>query len=203
MEINPKALNQKEAYKILIGSVVPRPIALVSTVNRDGIKNAAPFSYFTIAASNPMMLAFFPQRTLAKGGFKDTAKNIIQTGEYVINVVTEHNVGQANITSGLFDSETDEFEKSGLSPIPASQIHGFLVKESPISFECKLAHHLALGDPMSGADAIIGEVVSVHISDELIENYRIDLRKLAPVSRLAGNFYGKVGESFEIERPGV
>jgi flavin reductase (DIM6/NTAB) family NADH-FMN oxidoreductase RutF len=203
MEINPKSLSQKEAYTILIGSVVPRPIALVSTVNRDGIKNLAPFSYFTIASSNPMMLAFFPQRSAAKGGFKDTAKNIINTGEYVINVVTEANVEKANITSGLFDESVDEFEKSGLTAVPASVVHGFRVKESPISFECKLSHHLALGDPLNGADTIIGEVLMVHVDDALIDNYRIDLRKLGPVSRLAGNFYGKVGEDFEIERPSV
>lgn len=201
MIFNADDLSQQERYKLAIGSVVPRPIALVSTVNETGSFNVAPFSFFNVVCVNPLILGIFVQRSPQKGGLKDTAANILRTKEFVIGTVQESNVPKVNITSGIYPYGDDEFVRSGLTPRPAQSVKAPIVAECDISFECQLEKSEHFGDELSGSDAFFGRVVHIHIQDGLVNNFRIDLQKLAPVSRLAGNFYAKVGEIFEMERP--
>ncbi|NUQ81453.1 MAG: flavin reductase family protein [Bacteroidetes bacterium] len=202
MIIDPKTLSQQEAYKLLIGSVVPRPIAFVSTRHPNGILNLAPYSFFTVGASMPPTLIFCPTRRSADGSKKDTLINIEQTGEYVINVVSESFVKEMNQTSAEVAPGVDEFELSGLTPAPSVTVRAPRVAESPVSFECKLKTLVPVGnDGPGGGTVVIGEVQMIHVSDPIISNFRLDLHQIRPVGRLAGNFYCRVTDLFEIPRP--
>ena len=202
MEINPDQLEPQQRYKIMIGGVVPRPIAFVSTVSRQGLRNVAPFSFYNAVCFNPIILAFFPIRYKKDNELKDTPKNIRDTGEFVINVSTERIADQINKASGRYENDKDEFELTGLSTRTSTVVKPPGVAESPIQFECTLENMVAVGEERGGADAIFGRVVHIHIEDELLsDDYKIDVQRLRPIARLAGNAYSKLGEIFEIERP--
>lgn len=201
MDINPDNLNNKERYKLLIGSVIPRPIAFVSTISKEGVRNLAPYSFYTIACFNPMIIAFFPIRYKKGSEKKDTCTNIMETGEFVVNVATEDILQELNTTSGLYDAEVDEFSKSGLSPVESSTVKAPGVLESPIRMECRLYKTLSIGEDEGGSDAIFGRVVHLYADDRLIDNYRIDEKLLKPVSRLAGMSYSTLGKVIDIPRP--
>lgn len=203
MEINPDELTAQQRYKLLIGSVVPRPIAFVSTIDENGTRNLAPFSFFNVVCYNPMILAFFPQKYKKDGELKDTVKNIQANGEFVINITTEAIADAMNATSGLYDYGVDEFEVTGLTPAPSVAIKPPRVLESPVNFECRLERMIEFGSDKGGCDAVFGRVVHLHINDDLIDDFRIDIQKLKPLARLAGNSYSKIGEIFDIERPKV
>lgn len=202
MIIDPKNITYQEAYKVLIGSVLPRPIAFVSSIDSNGINNLAPFSFFTVAASNPPTLVFCPLRRSADGSKKDTLKNIEATKEYVVNIVSEDFVEKMNLTAEEFPSDVDEFKESGLTPVDCEKVKAKRVLESPISFECKLTQIVTIGnDGPGGGSIIIGEIVLMHIKDDVIDNYRIDMKKTKPLGRLAGNFYSRTTDNFELIRP--
>lgn len=202
MTIDPKNITYQEAYKILIGSVLPRPIAFVSTIDSDGIRNLAPFSFFTIAASNPPTLIFCPLRRGSDGQKKDTLRNIEQNKEYVVNIVSEDFVEQMNLTAEEFPSHVDEFVESGLTPVESDIVKPPYVKESPVSFECKLNQIVTIGnDGPGGGSVVIGEIVRMHIKDDVFDNYRIDMNKTKPLGRLAGNYYSRTTDNFELIRP--
>ncbi|MNZ62298.1 Flavoredoxin [compost metagenome] len=200
VSIEPSTISERENYKLLIGSVIPRPIAFVTSMSENGVLNGAPFSYFNIVSSNPPMISLSIQR---KGGqLKDTARNIAQKGQFVVHVVDEHNVGQINMTAASLPSEQSEIQLAGLTAIDSTKISVPGVKEAKIRMECVLEHSLELGGvDAPGCDFIIGRVVQFHIEDEIYTDGRIDPIGLAAVSRLAGTNYAKVGEIFSIERP--
>lgn len=201
MTIDPKKQTFQENYKLMIGSILPRPIAFVSTISSDGIYNLAPFSFFTGIISDPPTICFSPTRRGTDGEAKDTLKNIRATGEFVINIVTENIVSQMNETATEFPPEVDEFKASGLTAIPSKIVKPPLVKESPISFECKKVQVLELGKAQAGGGfLVIGEIVMFHMKDELMEKGRIDTGLLNPVGRLAGAEYTKLGERFTLQR---
>ena len=169
MTIDPKKQTFQENYKLMIGSILPRPIAFVSTISSDGIYNLAPFSFFTGIISDPPTICFSPTRRGTDGEAKDTLKNIRATGEFVINIVTENIVSQMNETATEFPPEVDEFKASGLTAIPSKIVKPPLVKESPISFECKKVQVLELGKAQAGGGfLVIGEIVMFHMKDELM-----------------------------------
>ncbi len=203
MHINPDTLSGKERYKLMIGSVIPRPIAFVSTKSKDGVLNLAPYSFYTIACFNPMILAFFPIRYKKGDEKKDTFTNIIETEEFVVNVATEDIINELNETSGLYDADVDEFVKAGLTPVESKIVRAPGVKESPVRMECRLYKTLSLGEDEGGSDAIFGRVVHFYADDALIENSRIDEKQVKPIARLAGFKYSKLGEIIEIPRPEV
>ncbi|MCK6602063.1 MAG: flavin reductase family protein [Bacteroidetes bacterium] len=202
MQLDPKNLTQLESYKILTGSILPRPIAFVSTQDEKGRLNLAPFSFFTIAATLPPTLVFCPLRRGPLGEKKDTLRNIEATGEYVVNIVSESFVEQMNRTSADVPPEEDEFLLSGLTPADSSVVKPKRVLESPISFECRLTGIVPAGnDGPGGGSLIIGEVVMAHIREDVISNFRINVEKVKPLGRLAGNFYCRVTDLFELNRP--
>jgi flavin reductase (DIM6/NTAB) family NADH-FMN oxidoreductase RutF len=203
MEISPYQIAAQERYKLLTGSVVPRPIALVSTLSATGEPNLAPFSFFTVAAYNPMLVVFFPLRFKSGTQVKDTVANIRETAEFVVNITTESIAVQVNTASGAYEHGVDEFRISGLTPVRSKVVKPARVKESPIQMECRLFKMLTLSDQEGGSDAIFGEVVHMYVDDGLIHDGKIDLLKLKPVARMGGLEWSRLGEIFTLERPVV
>lgn len=200
LSIDPNTITERENYKFLIGSIIPRPIAFVTTLSEEGVLNGAPFSYFNIVSSNPPMISLSIQRSA--GRQKDTAKNILEKKEFVVHIVDEQNVEKVNKTAASLPPHESEVELAELTPIESIKISVPGVQQAKIRMECVLEHSLELGDKETpGCDFIIGKVVQFHIENEIYENGRIDSKGLAAVSRLAGNYYAKIGKVFEIERP--
>ena len=185
----------------MIGSILPRPIALVSTLSKDGIKNLAPFSYFNGVCSKPPTIMFAPARRGWDGKEKDTLKNIRQTKEFSINLVSESFVEEMVVCGTDFKPEIDEFELANLTSIPSIKIKPQVVKESKIKFECKLNQIVQIGSNKAGSGFIvIGEIVLFHIQDEIYKDGHIDLQNFNPIGRLAGNWYTRPTNNFEIIR---
>lgn len=199
MEIDISAIERQDKYKLLIGCIVPRPIAWVTSIGRAGVLNAAPFSYFNVASIEPMMVSI---AVIRKPGSvrKDTARNIAETKEFVVNMVDVCNVDVANETSADFPPEIGEVDALGLATEPSAVVRPPRLADSRIHFECRLHQIVTLGDPVT-SDLIIGEVVHVHVEDRLYQNGKIDIEAFAPVSRLAGQSYARLGELFERPRP--
>ncbi|WML48889.1 flavin reductase family protein [Neobacillus sp. PS3-34] len=200
LSIDPSKNTERENYKFLIGSIIPRPIAFVTTISKDGVLNGAPFSYFNIVSSNPPMISLAIQRS--EGRQKDTARNIIESKEFVVHIVDEQNVEKVNKTAANLPPDQSEIELANLTPVESLKISVPGVKEAKVRMECSLEHSLELGGLDSpGCDFIIGKVLQFHIDDEIYENGRINPKGLAAVSRLAGTNYAKIGEIYSIDRP--
>jgi len=200
LSIDPNTNTERENYKFLIGSIIPRPIAFVTTISEDGVLNGAPFSYFNIVSSNPPMISLSIQRSGGKQ--KDTARNIIKQKEFVVHIVDEENVEKVNKTAASLPPHESEIDLAQLTKVESEKISVPGVKQAKIRMECVLEYSLELGEKeLPGCDLIIGKVIQFHIEDDIYENGRIDPRGLAAVSRLAGANYAKIGEVFEIERP--
>jgi flavin reductase (DIM6/NTAB) family NADH-FMN oxidoreductase RutF len=202
VDIDPKTLSHQENYKLIIGSIVPRPIAFVSTQSEEGILNLAPFSFFNGVCSNPPTVMFSMMRRGTDGAKKDTLINIEKTGEFVVNVVTEEIVKPMNQTAAEYPSGVDEFKESGLTPLSSVIIKPPRVLESPINLECKLNQIVQIGDGSVGSGCIvIGTVVYFHVREDVYDNGHIITEKLKPVARLAGSNYSPVRDIFDLPRP--
>lgn len=199
LSIEPSALTERDTYKFLIGSIVPRPIAFVTTRNGDVI-NAAPFSYFNVVASNPPLVSVSVQRK--DGVMKDTARNALQTNELVIHVVDESNVFDVNETAANLAATESELSHTTFTLQPSDVIETPGIQEAKIRFECVLHHHLPIEhDGKVTADLLIARIVRFHIDRDLYVHGRIDAKQLSPVSRMAGNSYAKLGDLFDVKRP--
>lgn len=200
-KIDPKQLSERENYKFLIGSIIPRPIAFITSISEEGVVNAAPFSFFNIVSSNPPMISVSIQRK--KGEKKDTARNIHTKGQFVVHIVDTENVEQVNETAASLPPNESEVAVADLSLVKSEIIDVPGVKEAKVRLECVLEKALELGgdDNHPGCDLIIGKVVYYHIEESLYKDGRIDAEGLAVISRLAGNDYAKIGAQFTIERP--
>jgi flavin reductase (DIM6/NTAB) family NADH-FMN oxidoreductase RutF len=201
MEIKPDTLPWKDAYKLLVGSIVPRPIAFVSTIDEEGRANLAPFSFFTAISADPMLVCFSPMRRGTDGGKKDTLNNIENTKEFVINVVSEEFTEQMNNTAIEYEAGVDEFEETGLTKLESVTVAPPAVKESKVQLECTLHQVLHFGEEAGSGSLVIGKVEYVRIADELYYSGKIDTEKLKPVGRMAGQMYTKpMAETFEMVR---
>lgn len=200
MQFNTKETDEKLLYKLLTGTIIPRPIGWISTVDENGINNLAPFSYFNMVSSDPPCVMFSTRRDNNKN--KDTLNNVLETEEFVVNLVTHEIVEKMNTTSAAVASDVDEFELANLTPIDSIMIKPKRVKESLVHFECEKIHHYFIdNDSNGGACLVIGKIKLIHIDDSiLLENNYIDLDKYKPVARLAGSNYGTLGEIFAIKR---
>lgn len=202
ISIDPKSISAQDRYKLLIGSIVPRPIGFISSISKDGIYNLAPFSFFNGVCSNPMSVLFCPVIRASDGQEKDTLKNIKATKEFVANIVSEEFAREMNQCSAEYPPEIDEFKESGLTPVPAKIVKAPLVKESKINMECKLLHLVEIGKKEKGAGTVvIGEVVYVHVREDIYQDGKIILSELKPVGRLGGTEYCRITDLFSLERP--
>jgi flavin reductase (DIM6/NTAB) family NADH-FMN oxidoreductase RutF len=199
MELDPKVIGETAMYKLLIGCVVPRPIAWVSTVDAQGVRNLAPFSFFMGVCPDPPTIAF--SSGPREGGRKDTARNAEASGDFVVNVVDDAHAAAMNTSSGEYPPEVDEFVMAGLESAPGVRVKAPRVATVPISLECRVARIVPVGHgPHS---VVFGEIVYVHVRDDVYDGAtgRIDLAALKPVGRLAGNLYSRTHAIFEMKRP--
>ena len=201
MIIDPAKQSFKNNHKLMIGSIVPRPIAFVSTKSTDGILNLAPFSYFNGVCSNPPTIMFAPARRGYDGLTKDTLNNIQDTNEFVVNIVSEDFVKPMVACATDYEKDVDEFEISNLTPADSLKVAPPLVKESKVSFECQLNTIVEIGKAEPGAGfVVIGTIVMFHVDNKVYKDGRIDLKELNPVGRLAGNSYTRVFDNFNVIR---
>ena len=204
LEIEPNKIATKDLHKYLLSSVGPRPIALASTIDSNGINNVSPFSFFNIFSAKPPIAIFSPARRVRNNTTKDTLENIKEIKEVVINIVNDKIVEKASISSTEFPPEIDEFEESGLTPIASKRIKPFRVKESPVQMECKVNQIIELGQKGGAGNLIICEIILIHINSEILDkNNQIDQNKIKLVGRLGNNWYCEgFGQSlFEIQKP--
>jgi flavin reductase (DIM6/NTAB) family NADH-FMN oxidoreductase RutF len=197
VQLDPRALASTAVYKLLISSVVPRPIAWVSSVDAAGVANLAPFSYFMAITDEPPTIAF--SCSPRAGHRKDTLRNVEAIGEFVVNVVDDDRAEQMNLSSGDYPPETDEFALTHLTPAPSVVVKPPRVAEAPINMECRVARIL----PVGKANLILGEIVQWHIRDDVYDSAtgRLDMHRLRPVGRLTGNLYSHIHDIFEMKRP--
>jgi flavin reductase (DIM6/NTAB) family NADH-FMN oxidoreductase RutF len=198
--IDPATIAPINTYKLLVGAVVPRPIAFVSTISPENVPNLAPFSFFTVASANPPVLCF---TTSFREPRKDTLVNVRATKEFVVNIVSEEFAAKMNVTSGDYAYGVDEFAESGLTPVPSDLVRPPRVKESHINMECKLLQTIEVSNQPLGGTLILGEVVRFHIDDAILEEFRIDPDGLAAVGRMAGNTYARTRDRFDLIRPQI
>lgn len=202
--IDPQDLTTREVHKILLNAVTPRPIALASTIDKNGNVNLSPFSYFNVFSAAPPILVFSPANRVTDNSRKDTLENILETKEVVINLVDFSLVEPTSLSSVYYERGIDEFLKSGLTKITSEKVQPPRVSESPISFECKVNKVISLGNNGGAGNLIISEIVMIHINKQLLTlNGDIDPLKLNLVARMGGNYYLNVKSEnlFEIQKP--
>nr|WP_279326009.1 flavin reductase family protein [Bacillus sp. FJAT-47783] len=185
----------------MIGSILPRPIAFVSTIDKCNQANLAPFSFFTGICADPFMVCFAPMLRGTDGEKKDTLLNIEETKEFVINVVSEDFVEKMNNCAIEYDRHIDEFIESGLTRLESQIVKPPRVKESKVQLECVLHDILHFGDQPGAGSLVIGKVVFVHIDDALYFDGKIDTDLLKPIGRMAGATYTRAAsDTFVLER---
>jgi flavin reductase (DIM6/NTAB) family NADH-FMN oxidoreductase RutF len=199
--LDPAGIAYNDIYKLMIGMIVPRPIAFVSTVDAQGIRNLAPFSYFTACSSNPPVVCFCASVRTGPRPHKDTLENIRVTGEFVVNIVSEDFAAQMNVCSGEVAPEVDEFELSGLTPMASELVKPPRVAESKAQMECRLREILVISDEPGGGSLVFGNVLRFHIDEAVIEGYKIDPGKLNAIGRMGGPSYVRTRDRFEMQRP--
>jgi flavin reductase (DIM6/NTAB) family NADH-FMN oxidoreductase RutF len=202
---NPAECQPRQMYKLMTGMIVPRPVALVSTISREGVVNLAPFSFFCGVGSVPPTVLFCPSlRAGATDGSvepKDTLRNIEETGEFVINVVSEAIAAAANASSAEVPPQVDEFVLSGLTPIASVAVRPPRVAESPAQMECKLLQIIYTGHAPGSGVIVLGEVLRFHLRENLFDDFRVDPVGLDAVGRMAGNTWVRTRDRFELIRP--
>lgn len=203
-EIDVTKLAQPDAYKLLIGTVLPRPIAWVSTMSKTGQPNIAPFSFFTATGSKPPGVCFCPSNNI-DGSEKDTLRNIRETGEFVVNFVSQDLLTQMNDTAAPWPKDVSEFEAVGIDTLPGVKVRPLRVAESPVQLECKLHQVIDFGEPSPAAShVVIGLVVYAHVADGVSdEAMHIDVKKLKPVGRMSGSTYTMVDNVVSMPRPSL
>jgi flavin reductase (DIM6/NTAB) family NADH-FMN oxidoreductase RutF len=200
--IETSTITPAEAYRILLACVSPRPIAFVSTCSALGTPNLAPFSFFMAGGSNPPSVMIAP--TIDRLGHKkDTQRNIEETGEYVINVVTYAMCERMNVTSAEYPYGISEWTEAGFMPEASHIVAPARVSESPLSMECLLYKIVTHGEGPSSANYVIGEVVCFHVAEELLTDGKIDPTKVDYIGRMSGDYYTRVNSEsmFELPRP--
>ena len=197
MILDPKTMPARDVYRFLIAAVVPRPIAFVSTVSSDGHTNLAPFSYFNAISSEPPLVTIAISDRPADP--KDTLRNIRETREFVVNVVSEPLLDAMVSTSGEWPRGTSEFGLSGLTPAPSERVRAPWVAESPLQLECVLHRDIPLGNSI----LVVGEVILARVRDDVMVDGRVDPERLAPVGRLGGELYAPLGPILKRARPKV
>ena len=200
---NPKKLDIKTNYHLMISGIVPRPIAFVSSISKKGEVNLAPYSFFNGFGANPPIVGFSPALSGRTGLPKDTLLNIKETKEFTISIANSKMVGQVSLSSCEYSREIDEFDKTGLSKEKSAIVKPPFIKESSFSMECKLYDIIDLGNKPASGNLILGEIVMFHISEDILnENNQVDPALLDAISRMGGSWYSKSNKGlFEFKKP--
>ncbi len=200
MDCDIRELESSAVYKILTGSILPRPIAWVSTQDKLGVANLAPFSFFTVASLNPPVLAVSILRK-PDGSEKDSLRNIRDTGEFVVNIANQPLVEAMNLSCGAYPAEVDEFDVAGLQKSRGQSVHAPGVAQAPVRFECVLHGSLDIGAGPGAGTLVLGEIRHLHVADQVYRQGHIDLDALQAIGKLAGDGYARVHDDFDLARP--
>lgn len=200
MNLDPLSLPPRERYLLLISTILPRPIAWVSTVSPEGVPNLAPFSFFTGIAAQPMSVCFAPVND-RHGRKKDTLVNVEATRQFVVNLAGEHNASLMNQTSAAYPYGVSEFEKAGVTPLPSLKVKPPRVKETFVSLECELIQTVTLAEGPLGGNLVIGKVVHFHCDDAVWNGGQIRHQDLKNIGRMEGAWYARTRDAFELPRP--
>lgn len=200
MEFDAGALSRRDLYKLMTGAIVPRPIAWVSSLDASGAPNLAPFSYFNAVSADPPTL-MFSGGAHTEDRRKDTVRNVEETGEFVVNVVTEPLAEAMNATAIAAPRGFDEFEYAGVTPAPSRVVQPPRVAESPVHFECRVAHIWRVREGVDASTVVFGRIVHIHADDSLLDGTRVDAATLRPLARLGGPRYAGLADVFELARP--
>ena len=204
IRIDPKEIATAKLHAFMLGSIAPRPIAFASTIDKNGVPNLSPFSFFNAFGSNPATLIFSPARRVRDNSIKHTLENVYDIKEVVINVVNYDMVHQMSLSSVEFPKGVNEFEKSGLTPIASEIVKPFRVKESPVQMECKVIEVKEMGHEGGAANLIICEILLMHVSENVLDaSGRIDPHKIDLVARMGNDYYCRASGSaiFEVPKP--
>jgi flavin reductase (DIM6/NTAB) family NADH-FMN oxidoreductase RutF len=209
MIVSPSEIPYSELYGIVLNSVGPRPIAWVSTLSSSGQRNLAPFSFFNAVCMDPPVLAFAPGLRPPKaqgpgeipGEAKDTLRNIRETKEFVVNIVTYELAEAMNLTSGEYDPSIDEFALAKVNPEPSKIVRAPRVAESPVSFECRLHQIIDFSNRPTSSSLVMGQVVSIHMSDAHMKDGKLDRNSLDLIGRMGGIQYTRTSQRFDMVRP--
>lgn len=201
MQFDPASLKSSEWYRLMIGVIIPRPIAWVTSVNGAGLVNVAPFSFFNGVSANPPVISLsFGYR---RGIKKDTLRNIEAGKEFVVNIVPSTMADAMNQSSGDYPAEISEVTAIGLDTAPSVKVRPPRLAASPVAMECRLFQSIPVGEAPDGATLVLGEVVWLHAMDRVVPDGRVDARQLDALGRLGGTWYCKTQDQFSMERPKV
>lgn len=187
-------LDTETAYRLIVGCVAPRPVAWITSIDEHGRVNAAPFSSYNYVATSPPMLAINIATRPGSGSTKDTARNIMRSREFVVNVATEQNMDLMHRSAQEFAPDVSEVEALGIALLPSRHVLPPRIAISPVQMECRLDQVIVLGRGIN--TLYIGEIVAFHLSDEVYDGQRVDTAKMRPIARLGGPFYAGLGEIF-------
>ncbi|HVJ09146.1 MAG TPA: flavin reductase family protein [Acidisarcina sp.] len=201
LTFDPANYAPQDIYKLMVGSIVPRPIAFVSTVDANGVGNLAPFSFFTAASANPPVVCFCPMLRRVGPPEKDTLRNVEATREFVVNIVSEEFAERMNLCSAEVPPEVNEFDISGLTPLASELVRPPRVAESHVQMECRLLQVVRVSDKPMGGVLVLGEVLRFHVREGLVAEFRIDPAKLKAIGRMAGTTYVRTTDRFDMDRP--
>ena len=200
MQIDPTESSVREIYTLMVQLITPRPIAWVSSVSEAGVTNLAPYSFFNGVGANPPTVVFCPANQ-RDGSPKDSLRNVLETNEFVVNVVSSDDAAVMNQSSANYDSEVSEFEVIGIETLESEKVTPPRIASSRAQFECRLLQHIELGTGPSGANVVIGEIVMLHVAESIISDGIVDPAKLDNIGRLGGKAYSKTTDRFELDRP--
>lgn len=201
MQINPSELSSRDLYAWMVRLITPRPIAWVSTLSASGVANLAPFSFFSGVGSNPPTLLFCPANNRF-GHPKDTLANILETGQFVVNVVTEADAEAMNLTSCELEAEVDEFDFASIEKTRSQQVAPPSVASAAAAIECELLEAISLGTGPGGANVVIGRIVWIQLAEHLFDPQgTFDAHRLDTIGRMGGQEYVRTGDRFELPRP--
>jgi flavin reductase (DIM6/NTAB) family NADH-FMN oxidoreductase RutF len=206
MIVDPKKVKTGELHALMLGSIAPRPIALASTVDEQGNPNLSPFSFYNTFGSKPPILVFSPARRVRDNTIKHTLENARSIGEVVVGAVSYGMVNQVSLASCEYPKGVNEFVKSGLNADPAQYVKPFLIRESPVNFECKVLNIVETGTEGGAGNLIICEIVCMHIKDEVLNaDGKIDPHKIDLVARMGGDYYCRASGSavFTVPKPNL
>ena len=204
LTIDTTETKNPKLHHYLLGSVGPRPICFASTIDKEGVRNLAPFSFFNVFSSNPPIAVFSPARSGRTGQQKDTYNNVKEVPEVVINIVDYSMVHQMSLASSPYNPSEDEFIKSGLTAVESEVVKPWRVKESPVQMECRVNDVIELGEGGGAGNLIVCEILKIHIAESILdENQAIDQKKIDLVARMGGDWYCRADENsmFEIKKP--
>jgi flavin reductase (DIM6/NTAB) family NADH-FMN oxidoreductase RutF len=191
LEVSPEDWKQRDYYLLMTALVIPRPIGWISTISASGVRNLAPYSYFNLMGSDPFYVAF------GSSGVKDSLTNLREVPEFVANIVTMHVLEEMNYTSGDFPRDEDEYQWSGLTPVPSRKVRPPRVGEARAHLECEVVQVVT----DRNTHIVLGRIVHAHVDPTVWRDGRVDPKLLDPVCRLAGSGYASLGEVYNVDRP--